>query len=152
LNSRQLSRLAFLLVVLAFVSAVHAQQLSPALKAAVGGWQVIDEQGKDGGQVETYLVDGRLFGKVTKSRPERPPNETCAKCPGELRNRPVLGMVIIRDFTPHGDTWAGGTVLDPKTGKVYHGKIWSVGEDKLRLRGFVGISLLGRTETWTRIR
>lgn len=127
------------------------QQLSPALEAAVGRWQVIDEQGKDGGQVETYVVDGRLSGKVIKSRPERPPNEACTKCPGKLRNEPVLGMIIIRDFRPHGDVWAGGTVLDPKSGRVYHGKIWMAGPDRLRLRGFVAFTLFGRTETWTRL-
>jgi uncharacterized protein (DUF2147 family) len=129
----------------------NAQQLSPALRAAIGKWQVIDEHGMDGGQVQTYLIDGQLFGKVTKSRPGRPPNEPCTKCAGELRNKPVVGMVIIRDFQPHGDFWSGGTVLDPKTGKIYRGKIWAVGTDTLRMRGFVGISLLGRTETWRRI-
>ena len=127
------------------------QPLAPALQGAVGHWQVIDDEGKPGGQVETYLVEGRLFGKVTQSRPERPPNEPCAKCPGELRNKPVLGMVILRDFQPQGDAWVGGTVLDPKTGKVYRGKIWMVGKDKLRMRGYVGIPLLGRTQTWVRI-
>jgi uncharacterized protein (DUF2147 family) len=111
----------------------------------------MDDEGKPGGQVETYLVHGELFGKVTKSRPERPPNEPCDKCPGELKGKPVLGMVIIRAFRPEGDRWVGGTVLDPKNGKVYKGKIWSVGQDKLHMRGFVGISLLGRTQTWTRL-
>ena len=129
----------------------QSQPLSPALRAAVGQWQVIDDEGKPGGHVETYLVDGHLFGKVTQSRPGRPPNELCDKCPGELKDKPVLGMVIIRDFRPDGDRWTGGTVLDPKNGKTYKGKIWSIGEDKLRLRGYVGISLLGRSETWVRL-
>jgi uncharacterized protein (DUF2147 family) len=127
------------------------QPLSPALQAAVGNWQVIDDDGKPGGHVQTYLVDGQLFGKVTQSRPGRPPNELCTKCPGELRNQPVVGMVIIRNFHPEGDQWVGGTVLDPKNGKIYHGKIWMLSPDKLRMRGFVGISLFGRTETWTRL-
>ena len=133
-------------------SPANAQQLSPALQAAVGHWQVIDDEGNPGGQVETYLRDGRLFGKVTQSRPERPPDEPCTQCPGDLKDKPVLGMVIIRDFRPEGDRWVGGTVLDPKNGKVYKGKIWSVGQDRLRMRGFVGISLLGRTQTWVRLR
>jgi uncharacterized protein (DUF2147 family) len=129
----------------------QSQPLSPTLRAAIGRWQVIDDQGKPGGQVETYLADGRLFGKVTQSRPERPPNEPCNKCPGELKDKPVLGMVIIRDFRPEGDRWVGGTVLDPKDGKIYKGKMWSVGQDKLRLRGYVGIPLLGRSQTWVRL-
>lgn len=131
---------------------LRSQQLSPALRAAIGQWQVIEEGGKPGGHVETYLIDGRLFGKVTQSRPERPPDEPCAKCPGELKDKPVLGMVVIRDFRPEGDRWVGGTVLDPKNGKIYKGKIWTEGDDRLRLRGYVGIALLGRTETWVRLR
>jgi len=130
---------------------LRSQQLSPALRAAIGQWQVIEEDGKPGGHVETYLIEGRLFGKVTQSRPERPPDEPCTKCPGELKDKPVLGMVVIRDFRPEGDRWVGGTVLDPKNGKVYKGKIWTEGDDRLRLRGYVGIALLGRTETWARL-
>lgn len=131
---------------------MHPQQLSPALQAAIGQWQVIEEDGKLGGHVETYLIDGRLFGKITQSRPERPPDEPCAKCPGEFKDKPVLGMVVIRDFRPEGDRWVGGTVLDPKNGKIYKGKIWTEGDDRLRLRGYVGIALLGRTEAWVRLR
>ena len=149
-------RLAFAIWLLAICAGtslpqVFAQQLSPALQAAVGRWQVIDDEGKQGGQVETYLRDGRLFGKITQSRPGRPPDEPCTKCPGDLKNKPVLGMVIIRDFRPQGDRWVGGTVLDPENGKIYKGKIWSVGEDRLRMRGFVGIPLLGRSQTWVRL-
>ena len=129
----------------------HAQQLSPALEAAIGQWQVIDDEGKPGGHVETYLREGRLFGKVTQSRPERPPDEACDQCPGDLKDKPVLGMIIIRDFRPQDDRWVGGTVLDPKNGKIYKGKIWAVGADRLRMRGFVGIPLLGRSQTWTRL-
>jgi len=150
LHSRRLSWLTLLLIAFTLCVA-QSQPPSRELETAVGRWQVIDNDGKPGGQVETYLVDGRLFGKVIKSRPERPPDERCIKCPVELRDRPVLGMVIIREFRPQGDVWAGGTVLDPKNGKVYRGKIWTPAPDRLRLRGFVGISLLGRTETWTRI-
>jgi uncharacterized protein (DUF2147 family) len=137
---------------LASLSAAHAQQeLSPALQAAVGHWQVINEKGKPGGQVETYLVDGKLFGKVTQTRPDRPPGELCVKCPGDLKDQPIEGLVFLRNFRPEGDIWAGGTVVDPETGKAYKGKIWNVGQDKLRMRGYVGISLLGRTQTWIRM-
>ena len=62
-----------------------------------------------------------------------------------------MGLVIIRNFKPDGDVWAGGTVVDPENGKEYKGKIWTIGKDKLSLRGFIGLSLLGRTQTWTRL-
>jgi len=143
--------LAFALFVLSSVAGAHAQQLSPALQAAIGRWQVINDQGKPGGQVETYLLDGKLFGKVTQMRPGRQPGDVCAKCPGELKNQPIQGLVILRNFKPDGEDWTGGTAVDPDNGKEYKGKIWTAGKDKLFLRGFVGISLLGRTQSWTRI-
>jgi uncharacterized protein (DUF2147 family) len=126
-----------LLITLLAVAAVGAQQLSPKLQNAVGHWQVLDGNGKPGGQVDTYLVDGKLFGRD--------------KCSGDNKNQLILSMVIMRDFHPDGDDWVGGTVLDPENGKVYQGKIWAEGKDKLNMRGFIGIPLLGRTATWVRL-
>ena len=71
------------------------------------------------------------FGKVTQLRPGRHPGDVCDKCSGELKNQPIMGMVIIRNFKPDGAVWAGGTVVDPENGKEYKGKIWTVGQDKL---------------------
>ncbi len=101
--------------------------------------------------METYLLNGQLFGKVTKVRPGRTPQDVCDKCSGEYKNQLILGMVIMRNFHPDGDDWVGGTVMDPENGKEYKGKIWAEGNDKLHMRGYIGISLLGRTEVWTRI-
>jgi uncharacterized protein (DUF2147 family) len=147
-----LRAVVFSLFALASLCATQAQQqLSPALRAAVGRWLVINDEGKPGGQVETYLVDGKLFGKVIQSRPGRPHGELCTKCPDDLKNQPIEGLVFLRNFRPQGNVWSGGTVVDPEIGKEYKGKIWNVGQDSLRLRGYVGISLLGRTQTWTRL-
>jgi uncharacterized protein (DUF2147 family) len=134
------------------ISAVHAQQqLTPKLQKAVGNWQVINADGTKGGHVETYLENGKLLGRVTQARPGRDPNSLCDKCPGEFKNRHIMGMVIIRNFHPEGDDWLGGTLLDPENGKEYKGKIWAIGKDKLGMRGYVGISLLGRSATWERL-
>ncbi|MGD0681695.1 MAG: DUF2147 domain-containing protein [Terracidiphilus sp.] len=142
----------FALVLFALVSGagVRAQQLTPKLQNAIGHWQnYID--GKPAGTVDTYLENGQLLGKVTKVRPGRTPQDLCDKCSGEYKNQLILGMVIIRNFHPEGEDWVGGTVVDPENGKEYKGKIWSEGNDKLHMRGYIGISLLGRTEVWTRI-
>ncbi len=67
------------------------------------------------------------------------------------RQEPIIGLVIVRDFHYAGDNvWKGGTVYDPKNGKTYRGKMTLVSHDRLDLRGFIGISLIGRTTTWTR--
>jgi len=100
-------RCVFLLIffTLLAVAAVGAQQLSPKLQNAVGHWQVLDGNGKPGGQVDTYLVDGKLFGRVTQLRPGRSPHDLCDKCSGDNKNQLILSMVIMRDFHPDGDDW-----------------------------------------------
>ncbi|MBK1830657.1 DUF2147 domain-containing protein [Verrucomicrobiaceae bacterium R5-34] len=65
------------------------------------------------------------------------------------RKRPLLGLVIIRGFTKKGQMWQGGTVYDSSSGKTYQGKIW-LDQGKLIMRGYIGVSLIGRTSSWTR--
>lgn len=69
----------------------------------------------------------------------------------ELRTTPVLGLRIVTDFAyAGGNRWADGKIYDPKNGKTYSGKMTLVSPNQLDLRGFIGISLLGRTTSWTR--
>ncbi len=146
-----LSAFALALFALATLPAARAQQLSPKLQNAIGHWQIVNSDGTPGGKAETYLVNGKLFGKVTEVRPGRTPHDVCNKCSGEYKNQLILGMVFMRNFHPDGDDWVDGTVVDPENGKEYKGKIWAIGNDKLGMRGFIGFSLFGRTETWTRL-
>ena len=141
----------FALAFIALVSVAGAQQLTPKLQNAIGHWQVVDSDGKPGGKVDTYLENGKLFGRVTEVHPGRTPQDVCDKCSGEYKNQLILGMVNMRNFHPDGEDWVGGTVVDPENGKEYQGKIWTVGKDNLHMRGFIGISLFGRTESWVRI-
>lgn len=70
----------------------------------------------------------------------------------ELRDREIMGMKILNDFAYKGNgVWEGGTVYDPDSGNTYSGSIALNGPDMLKLRGFVGISLFGRTEYWNRV-
>ncbi|MGA2673883.1 MAG: DUF2147 domain-containing protein [Terracidiphilus sp.] len=148
---KRLCAFALALFTLVSVAPARAQQLSPKLQNAVGHWQIVDSDGKPGGRAETYLVNGKLFGRVTQVRPGRTAHDVCDKCSGEFKNQLILNMVIMRNFHPDGDDWVGGTVVDPENGKEYQGKIWAVGKDELHMRGFIGISLFGRTETWVRM-
>ena len=148
---KSLSAFAAALLGVVLIAGAGAQQLTPKLQNAIGHWQVVNSDGTRGGQVETYLENGKLFGRVTEVRPGRTTHDVCDKCSGEYKNQLVLGLVILRNFHPDGDDWVDGTALDPWNGKVYSGKIWSEGKDTLHLRGFILISLLGRTERWVRI-
>jgi uncharacterized protein (DUF2147 family) len=148
-NALSIFALAF--IALVSVAGVLAQQLTPKLQNAIGHWQVIDSDGKPGGKVDTYLENGKLFGRVTEVHPGRTPQDVCDKCSGVYKNQLILGMVNMRNFHTDGEDWVGGTVVDPENGKEYKGKIWAEGNDKLHMRGYIGISLLGRTELWVRI-
>jgi uncharacterized protein (DUF2147 family) len=67
------------------------------------------------------------------------------------RKDPLIGMQIIYGFQPAGDgQWKNGKIYDPDSGKTYSAKATLVSHDQLDLRGFIGVSLIGRTEKWTR--
>jgi uncharacterized protein (DUF2147 family) len=120
--------------------------------APVGRWQVFDDKtGKPHGVVRIWADQGRLFGAVEKLPDDKPVNAKCLKCSGALRDKPVLGMVVLRNMSPDGGEWSGGQILDPENGKVYKCKLRVSGKDTLEVRGYIGLSLFGRTQTWKRI-
>ena len=122
--------------------------------AAVGKWTTIDDETKrPRSVVSIYVEDGMLFGKIEKlfREPNEPQDPVCEKCDGPLKNKPILGMVILRNLKRDGDGWSGGTVLDPANGKTYKVKLaLEDGGKRLKVRGYVGFSLLGRTQHWVR--
>jgi uncharacterized protein (DUF2147 family) len=71
----------------------------------------------------------------------------CTECTGADKDKPVVGLVIIKDLGPGGDRYKGGTILDPEDGKVYKAEIWTE-DGKLKVRGYVGFFY--RTQTWLR--
>lgn len=133
---------------LACVSAIA--QMSP-----VGVWQTInDDTGKPQSEVTIAEAGGILTGTVTKSlvAPSKEPN--CVKCMDDRKDKPKLGMEIIRGAKKSDtqEVWEDGHILDPNNGTIYKLKLTPIqGGSKLEVRGFVGISLLGRTQTWIRI-
>jgi uncharacterized protein (DUF2147 family) len=120
----------------------------------VGKWRTIDDKtGKVKSIVEiTETADGSLQGKVLRVLDsEKGPNPVCDACKGENHNKPIEGMVIAWGLRREGDSWDGGKIMDPKNGKVYSAKMTPVeGGSKLEVRGYLGFSLLGRTQTWLR--
>lgn len=137
--------------------AVPMLALSFAASAAdaTGRWTTIDDEtGKPKSVVEIYkTTDGSLAGKVVDIlQSDRGPNPICDKCKGTNKDKPVKGMVILWNLKQDDAThWSGGTVLDPKNGKTYKSKVeLSADGSKLKMRGYVGIEALGRTQTWMR--
>lgn len=134
---------------LLFATSALAQEQS-----AVGRWTTIDDETKKPKSVVTlYEEGGKLYGKIEKlfREPTEEQNPLCDKCEGALKNQPIIGMVILRDLKKDGNEWTGGTILDPANGKTYKCKLAiEDGGKKLKLRGFIGIALIGRTQYWVR--
>lgn len=128
--------------------------LAFAQTAPVGNWTTIDDKtGKPKSVVEIYEAkDGSLAGRVVDVlSSDRGPNPVCDKCTGANKGKPVEGMVIMWGVKKSGNTWEGGKILDPATGKTYSVKVTPIaGGGKLEVRGFMGFSMLGRTQTWVR--
>ncbi|MEL6655007.1 MAG: DUF2147 domain-containing protein [Bacteroidota bacterium] len=118
-------------------------------QSPIGSWKTIDDDtGQASSHVEIYQQGGKLFGKVTKLLQEDP-NTVCDQCSGSNKNKPVVGLVIIEDLKQEGNSWASGTILDPKDGKEYNCEIWLEGGNlKVRGKHWTG---LYRTQTWYRI-
>lgn len=145
----KMTALLLSLSLLALPLAASAQQATP-----VGSWTTIDDDtGKPKSVVEIYEArSGELAGRVVEVlQSEQGDNPICSECKGDRKNQPVEGMVIMWGLERDGDVWEGGKILDPANGKVYSVKLTPIdGGEKLEVRGFVGFSLLGRTQTWQR--
>lgn len=141
------------LLLLALPLGAFAQNASTA-SSPVGHWTTIDDKTqKPKSVVEIYEAkDGSLAGRVTEIlQSDRGPNPVCDKCSGDRKGKPVKGMVILWGIKQKGETWEGGQILDPASGKIYSVKVTPVENGKkLEVRGFMGFSLLGRTQTWNR--
>lgn len=141
-------------VMLGALSAIFAASVFAQAATPVGTWQTIDDQsGKPKGIVQ--IVDdgsGQLSGKVVRGIGEFDhPERRCTACTDERKDQLVKGMTIITGMRQDGDTWDGGQILDPESGKLYKCKMkLEDGGQKLVVRGYIGVSLLGRSQTWVR--
>ena len=124
------------------------------LSTPVGRWKTVDDAtGKVTSVVVLWDEYGKLYGKIEKLVNPDPadPDPRCVRCSGDLKDRPLVGLRILWDLTKSGDQWSGGQILDPDNGKVYACSLeLRDGGKKLKVRGFLGFSLLGRTEYWVR--
>ena len=127
--------------------AANAAQGSPP----VGLWKTEDAQ------IEIFEVDGKLSGKIAALNKEYISDgikKTDISNPDPAkRSRPLIGLVFMTGFTPEGSgRWDHGTIYDPKTGNTYASFLEYSGGETLKLRGYIGISLIGRTAVWTKVK
>ena len=123
-----------------------------AAESPVGRWNTVDEKsGKVTSVVEVYDQGGKIFGKITaltEPNDDKGKPRICTKCPGSDKDKPVIGLVIIKNLRLDGEQYKEGTIMDPEDGKVYKAEMW-VEDGKLKVRGYLG--LFYRTQTWVRV-
>jgi uncharacterized protein (DUF2147 family) len=142
---------------LAFIAAA-ALAIAPAFAAdtnsPAGLWKNIDDKtGKPKALIRITESNGVLSGQIEKLL--REPNEEqepkCEKCEGARKDQPIVGMTILSGLKKDGDEYNGGEILDPSDGKVYKSKLHLTdGGKKLSLRAYIGVPMLGRSQTWIR--
>jgi uncharacterized protein (DUF2147 family) len=129
--------------------------LRAAEPSAVGLWEQVDEKS---GQPESWFRiaerNGVYEGTIVKMflKPGEDPNWACDKCEGPDRGRPVLGLTLIKGMQRTGNSYENGTIMDPRDGSVYSALMkLSPDGQKLEVRGYLGISFLGRSQVWNRL-
>ena len=131
---------------------VSSESLKNQSKSPVGFWKTIDDvTGEPKAIVEIQEVDGVLKGIIRKTFAKPTDKTTCDLCPGDKKDKPFVDMEILWGLKKDDDEYTGGEILDPKNGKTYRAKVALVENgEKLKVRGFIGFSLLGRTQIWHR--
>jgi uncharacterized protein (DUF2147 family) len=152
-----------LLATLCLLSRAPAQSaptpVSPSsLPSPVGQWKTVDDvTGQIKSIVQIREQDGVLYGTVVEVFNPPAPHPLCIHCPGAFKDRPVVGLEILWGLRKSGadksgPEWTGGQVLDPENGKIYRCNLTLADNGQtLRLRGFIGFSLFGRTQRWLRV-
>ena len=146
----------FILIVLFSLycsGSVFAQTPSDTEASIIGKWKTIDDKTNEPKSiVQIYEKDGKYFGQIKElfRKPGEDPNPVCDKCQDDDPRKDQLtkGMIIIKDLVQKGSKYEGGTILDPKDGKIYKCKLWTEGES-LMVRGY--IAFFFRTQTWHKV-
>lgn len=122
-------------------------------QTVVGKWKTIDDQsGQAKSIVEIYEKSGKIYGKVIEIFDHAHKKDLCNDCEGEDANKPIIGLTIIKGLSKDGNEYNSGEIMDPKNGRHYRCTIVLQSKDKLKVRGYIGFALLGRTQYWYRVK
>jgi uncharacterized protein (DUF2147 family) len=123
-------------------------------QSVLGKWKTYDifDKSKEESIVEIYSLSNQLFVKIVEILPEEHKNDLCKRCTGEYKDKPILGLVILKGATLEDGIWKGAPILNAKNGKYYGCHISLENKDVLKVRGFVGYPIFGKTLYWTRVK
>jgi uncharacterized protein (DUF2147 family) len=142
-----------LIAALAIAAALTSLNILAQDASPVGLWKTIDDDtGKPKALIRITEINGELRGKIEKLFLDiGEKNPKCDKCEGAQKDQPIIGMTILSGMKQEGTEYGDGQILDPANGKVYKSKM-SLADNgkKLNVRGYIGMPMLGRTQTWLR--
>lgn len=142
-----MTRIAYLFGILTLFASAAAVA-GTGMAAATGIWLTADEDG----YVQIYEKNGKLYGLTVGSPDEERPRKDVHNPDADMRDRDLLGIDVLKRFEYVGDLrWEDGRAYDPNNGKTYKANMWLEGPHTLKLRGYIGFSMFGRTDTWTRV-
>ena len=122
-------------------------------QSVIGRWKTIDDKTKEAKSiVEIFERNGKIYGRVVEILNPAKKGAKCQSCSGANKDKPVLGLEILKGLSKDGDEYNGGKILDPSNGKEYKCILSLDGNDRLKVRGYIGISAFGRTQVWTRVK
>ncbi|MFV1921147.1 MAG: DUF2147 domain-containing protein [Methylotenera sp.] len=146
-------------ILVAFIQIIAVLFMSMQFSFAANGtpaglWKSIDDKtNKPRSLIRISEHNGEYSAVIEKGLlPTDTGDAICDKCKDERKNQPIIGMTIVKGMRQNGDKYDGGKILDPEEGKVYKCKMTlNEAGDELEVRGYIGISLLGRSQIWTRV-
>ncbi len=143
----KLSKILATFVVTLMVSCAYGQTV-------FGKWKTIDDRtGKPKAIIDIYEKEGAMYGKVVKILEKGKENSVCSKCDGDLKDKPVVGMTIIKNAKEkEKGVYKGNTLFDPEQAMTFRCKIWlnPDNSDELKVRGY--LAFIYRTQTWKRVK
>lgn len=141
-----MKKISLILILLSFSFSINAQTI-------FGKWHSRNEDtNKVDSVIEVYEKEGKAYAKVIEILDKRVEMPTCQNCSGENKDRPILGLNILTGLVKDKDEWSDGQILDPRNGNIYKCYIKLIQPNKLKLRGYIGFSLFGKSAYWKRVK
>lgn len=139
------TKLIFTISLLLLTTTISAQSV-------LGKWKTFDDEtGEAKSIIEITERGGKIYGKIIELLNPKMKNMKCKDCPGADKDKPVVGIEVLKGLSKSGKKYDGGKILDPASGKVYKCNIQLDGNNTLKVRGYIGFAAIGRTQTWQRV-
>lgn len=122
------------------------------LTSPVGLWEPLDSSGKPLGLIRIYEVKGLYNGRIEPRSATEDRSARCTRCTDDRRDKPIIGLELLRHLRPENGKYVGGAILDPDTGHVWSCEFWLIGDGhQAIMRGYLLFPLFGRSLTWQRV-